>query len=309
MLQYAEYGGPEVLRVTEIETPKPGPAEVLVRVHAATVGWGDCKLRSGSLKSFYHIIMPKIPGRYGSGIIAALGPGVTVWHVGQSVLFAPLHTESGSAAEYIRLSSGNIALKPAAFDHIQTASMMQGVVSAYSCLIRTGEVAVDQRVLVHGGAGSIGSACVELARHLGCIVTATCREIDCDYVRSLGAHHTVAFDRVDFQKTVQEQDVVIDLLGGDVHRKSYRVLRTGGRLIYLNADPIDRDMQRTDVVVLNAPVVNDGSVLQAVSQLIGQGVFAPRVGKVLPLQDGSFAHELLESRAIRRGRIVLKVTE
>ena len=102
---------------------------------------------------------------------------------------------------------------------------------------------------------------------------------------------------------MRDQDVVIDLLGGDVHLRSYEALRRGGRLIYLNAAPIENKGAAFAVDVINAVVGNRGTLLGTVCQLAERGVFAPRVGKVLPLADGAFAHGLVESGAIKHGRV------
>jgi NADPH:quinone reductase-like Zn-dependent oxidoreductase len=310
VLQYASYGGPEVLHIAEQPRPEPGPGDVLIRVHAAPVVVGDCKTRAGLLRDHFQVTFPKIPGRYGSGTIAALGAEDMAHRhqIGNAVVFATLHTDSGSAAEYVCVAADKIALKPENFSHVETAAMIQGGVTAHSCLIEAGRVAANEKVLFHGAAGPVGSACVELARHLDLRITATCRAIDCDYVRSLGADHVIAFDRTDFSESVRDQDVVIDPLGGDVHRRSYEVLRRDGRLIYLNAEPIENRGSLFGVDVRNAAIGSGGPLLDAVCRLAEQGVFTPRVGKVLPLEDGAEAHGLIESGAIKRGRIVLELS-
>jgi NADPH:quinone reductase-like Zn-dependent oxidoreductase len=307
VLQYATYGGPEVLHIAERPRPEPGPTDVLVRVHAATVGVGDCKTRAGLLQGHFQVALPKIPGRYGSGTIAALGIENMAhrYQIGDAVVFATLHTDSGSAAEYVCVAADKIALKPANLSHVETAAMIQGGVTAYCCIIEAGDVARNEKILIHGAAGSVGSACVELACHLDLRITATCRAIDCDHVRSLGADHVIAFDRTDFSESVRDQGVVIDLVGGDVHRRSYDALRRDGRLIYLNAAPIENRGSLFGVHVRNAAVGNGRPLLAAVCQLAEQGVFAPRVGKMLPLDEGAKAHGLLESGAIKHGRVVL----
>ena len=310
VLQFATYGGPQVLHVAERPRPEPGPTDVPVRVHAATVGAGDCKTRAGLLKDHFQVTFPKIPERYGSGTITALGTEDMArrHQIGDAVVFATLHTDSGSAAEYVCVAAGKIALKPANLGHVETAAVIQGGVAAYSCIVEAGHCARNEKILIHGAAGSVGSACVELARHLHLRITATCRAIDSDHVRSLGADHVIAFDRTDFSESVRDQDVVIDLLGGDVHRRSYQALRRGGRLIYLNAAPIENRGSLFGVHVRNAVVGNGGPLLGAVCRFAEQGVFAPRVGKVLPLEDGAEAHGMIESGAIKRGRIVLQLT-
>jgi NADPH:quinone reductase-like Zn-dependent oxidoreductase len=311
-LLYDRFGGPEVLRIADVPMPEPGPREVVVRVCAATVGIGDCKARAGLLQHFHALRLPKIPGRYGCGEIAAAGAQVDAVKVGDAVVFATLHSESGSAAEYVRLDAARLALKPSNSSFVETASFIQGAVCAHICLVEAGEVAAGRKVLVHGAAGSVGSACVELARHCGAVIAATCREIDRDYVIALGADRVIAFDREDFAAFAGGQDVVVDVIGGDVHRRCYGVLARGGRLIYLHADPIEdqeADNKGADygITVVNAVIDNRAAVLDAVCRLAEQGVFTPKLGKVLPLAAGAEAHRLVETHAIKRGRVVLEI--
>jgi len=310
VLQFAAYGGPEVLHIAERPRPAPRPADVLVRVHAATVAAGDCKTRAGLLQNHFQIGFPKIPGRYGSGTIVALGAEDAAHRhrIGDDVVFATLHTDSGSAAEYVCVGGDKIALKPAHLSHVETAAIMQGAVAALCCIVEAAQVARNENILIHGAAGSVGTACVELARHLRLRITATCRAIDREYVRSLGADHVIAFDQDDFSETVRDQDVVVDLIGGDVHRRPYEAIKRGGRLIYLNAAPIENRGSLFGVHVRNAMVGNGGPLLDAVCRLAEQGVFAARVGAILPLEDGAKAHSLIESGAIKGGRIVLQLS-
>jgi NADPH:quinone reductase-like Zn-dependent oxidoreductase len=306
-LLFDRFGDPQVLRLAEVLMPTPGAGEVLLRVRAATVGIGDCKTRAGLLRQFHMLQLPKIPGRYGCGEIAAVGPQVGGMRIGDAVVFATLHSESGSAAEYVRLAATRVAPKPRNLSCVETASLIQGAVCAYICLVEAGEVTAGRKVLVHGGAGAVGSACIELARHLGAEATATCRESDRDYVRALGAQRIIAFDREDFAAAVRDIDVVVDLIGGEVHRRSHDVLVRGGRLIYLKAAPIKPHDGDHGVIVINAVIDNRASVLDAVCRLTEQGVFKPKLGKVLPLADGAEAHRLVENGALKRGRVVLEI--
>ncbi len=168
-----------------------------------------------------------------------------------------------------------------------------------------GRVGAGTRVLVHGAAGAVGGACVQLARHLGAVVTATCRERDRDYVHALGAQFVIPFDREDFSRTVADQDVVIDTQGGEVHERSYRVLKRGGRLVYLNAAPIEDRGAEHGVIVMNAIIEDSHAALSRVCRLVETGVLKPRVAMALPLSEGALAHRLVENGAVKRGRMIL----
>lgn len=306
-LRYDTYGGPEVLQVHDLPAPRPGPRDVIVRVRAATVGPGDCKARAGLLQRHFSVQFPKIPGRYGCGDVVEAGEQVEGSLVGERVVFATLHTESGSSAELVRCAPSQLAPMPRNLSYIETAAVIQGGVCAFVSLCEAGEISSGMHVLVHGGAGAVGSACVQLAHHLGAHVSATCRSTDRAFVQALGAERIVSFDQEEFSQILQQQDVVIDLMGGDVHRRSYPVLKRGGRLVYLNADPFEDRSAAFGVRLINAVIDNRRSVLEAVVALAERGVFAPRVGRVLPLASGAEAHRLVETGAVRRGRVVLEV--
>ena len=303
-LLYEAYGGPEVLRVAEVPDPSPGPGEVLIRVRAASVGPGDCKLRAGLLQRHFSFSFPKIPGRYGAGEVVALGADVDAIRIGERVVFAAAHDENGSCAEMIVRPRGKIAPAPLNVTWSEAAAVIHEGVCAVSAL-GSANVGSGTRVLVHGAAGAVGGACVQLARHLGAVVTATCRECNRDYVHALGAHFVIPFDREDFSRTMADQDVVIDTQGGEVHERSYRVLKCGGRLVYLNAAPIEDRGAGHGVIVMNAIIEDSHAALSRVCRLVETGVLKPRVAMVLPLAEGALAHRLVESGAVKRGRMIL----
>jgi NADPH:quinone reductase-like Zn-dependent oxidoreductase len=303
-LLYEAYGGPDVLRLRELQDPSPGPGDVLIRVRAASLGPGDCKLRAGLLQRHFSFSFPKIPGRYGAGEVVALGADVDDIRIGDRVVFAAAHDENGSCAEMIVRPRGKIASAPANVTFPEAAAVIHEGVCAVSAL-GSANVGAGSRLLVHGAAGAVGGACVQLARHLGAVVTATCRECNRDYVHALGAHFVIPFDREDFSRTMADQDVVIDTQGGEVHERSYRVLKRGGRLVYLNAAPIEDRGAGHGVIVMNAIIEDSHAALSRVCRLVETGVLKPRVAMVLPLAEGALAHRLVESGAVKRGRMIL----
>jgi NADPH:quinone reductase-like Zn-dependent oxidoreductase len=303
-LLYEAYGGPDVLRLRELQDPSPGPGDVLIRVRAASLGPGDCKLRAGLLQRHFSFSFPKIPGRYGAGEVVALGADVDDIRIGDRVVFAAAHDENGSCAEMIVRPRGKIAPAPLNVTWSEAAAVIHEGVCAVSAL-GSANVGSGTRVLVHGAAGAVGGACVQLARHLGAVVTATCRECNRDYVHALGAHFVIPFDREDFSRTMADQDVVIDTQGGEVHERSYRVLKRGGRLVYLNAAPIEDRGAGHGVIVMNAIIEDSHAALSRVCRLVETGVLKPRVAMVLPLAEGALAHRLVESGAVKRGRMIL----
>ncbi len=306
-LCYDRYGPPDILLVRDIETPAPGCDEILIRVVALPVGPGDCKLRGGLLRHHFEIAFPKIPGRYGSGVIVDCGAGVNGWARGDGVVFASLHADAGTAAEYVVRKPDQIARKPAGISHTEAAAAIQGGTCAWICVVEAGRVQADDRILVHGAAGAVGSACVELARSRGAHVTATCRSSDVEFVRALGADEIHAFDRGPANSAGQAFDVAVDPIGGAVHAASYPLLRRGGRLVYLNAEPIIDLGAEFGVDVINARIDDRGQILANVCSLLETGVLRPRVGLVLPLDQAAEAHRRVEAGSVKRGRAVLSI--
>ncbi len=304
-ISYRRFGGPGVLELGEMPKPFPGPGRVLVAVRAASVIPADWKLRAGHLKHLFKIDFPKIPGRDGAGIVEAVGEGVENVGIGDAVAFVTRHTEHGSHAQYTLPAAAAVVRKPAKLSFVEAAALMHAGVCAWIALEETAGLEAGQRVLIHGGAGAIGGMAVQLARHRGAFVAATCAARNTAFVRSLGADLAIAHDRADFAQTLEPVDIVLDLIGGEVHRRSYPVLKRGGTLVYLIAEPIEDLSASFGVRCVRATIDDKPSALEAVVRLAGEGAWRPLVSRILPLAKAAEAQRLLEAGDNSRGRIVL----
>lgn len=306
-LQYTRHGPPDVLQHVMLPRPEPGPGEVRVRMFAAGLAPVDTKLRSGMLQAHFQLVFPKIPGRDGTGVIEKQGPGVDAWAVGDLVCVVADQLGNGTCAEAILCRTDQIVLRPPSLTLHQAAALLQPGISAWTAVMETARVQPGMRVLVHGGAGAVGSLMVQLCRHLGADVSATCRHDNCDYVVGLGAARALAYDREGSLDTARGQDLVFDLIGAATHDRSYALLRPGGHLVYLTAAPIMDRGSDFGVQVTRAQIADSPRVLAAVAALATQGVFQPRVAAVFPLADARLAHEALENGHVTRGRLVLDI--
>lgn len=306
-IQFERYGPPEVLQYVTLPTPEPGPGEVRVKLQAAGVAPFDAKLRAGKLQAHFAPKLPKIPGRDGVGMIDKVGTGVKGHVVGDAVCVVA-DMLSGTAAEMLVCIGERAVPRPSGLSTHQAAALMQPGISAWTAVVDTAHVSPGMRVLVHGGAGAVGSLMVQLCRHLGAEVSATCRASNRDYVAGLGASRTFAYDRQgeDFG-ALRNQNVVFDLIGGGTHERSYPVLRAGGQLVYLVAAPIVDRGAEFGVAVKRVMVADQPLVLMAVAQAAEQRVFQPRVAGVYSLRDAAKAHAALESGQVTRGRLVLDI--
>ena len=281
----------------------PAAGEVQVEVVSAGVTFVDALIASG--RHQVKVALPFIPGNEVSGIVVAVGDGVTGFAPGDAVcVMADPFT--GTYAQAIVCTADRIVPRPAGLSLHQAAALMQPGNSAWIAVMDTAQVQRGMRVLVHGGSGAVGSLMVQLCRHLGADVSATCRSGNEDYVVGLGAARAISYEHGDFG-TLRNQDVVFDLIGGATHARSYPVLRKGGHLVYLVAAPIVDQSAEFGVQVTRAMISDRPQVLAAVASAAEQGIFQPRVAGVFRLADAALAHAALESGQVTRGRLVLDI--
>ena len=301
---FGRYGGPEVLSFEELPIPHAGPGEVLVRIIAASVNPIDAKLRQGKLSRLVTPGFPRVPGRDCAGITAAVGDGVSEFAVGDAILGVADLQKNGTHAEFALLPSSQAARIPPGMTAVHAVAAGVACLSAYIPLVEVARVAPGQRVLIHAGAGGVGGLGVQIARHLGAEVIATCGPANLDYVRSLGAAQAIDYTTQDFVAAAGQCDVVFDTIGGEVHRRSMAVLRPGGILVYLNAAPVDAAPPRDGVRVASAPIRYTSALLEQVIALVASGAVVPQVGATFSLSDALAAYRLSES-GHARGKIIL----
>ena len=301
---FSRYGGPEVLGFVERPRPVCGPGAIVVEVHAASVNPVDGKIRSGMLAPLPNEF-PAITGRDGAGIVKETGEGVPAEILGQRVCFlAPRGT--GTWAEEMALPAGVAAPIPEGMSFAEAASLPLAGTSAWIGLVETAALSSGERVLIHAAAGGVGSVAVQLARSLGATVIGTCSARNVDYVRSLGAAQAIAYDEVAFEKEVDEIDVVFDPIGGDVHARSYGVLKPKGRLVCLNARPILDRSAEFEVDLKMAQVLPSAAALSKILALVERGDIRPTIQQVLPFEDFAEAQRLSDLGHIR-GKVVLAI--
>jgi NADPH:quinone reductase-like Zn-dependent oxidoreductase len=301
------FGPPEVITLEQIEPPTPGTGQVLVRVQAAGVGPWDGWIRAG--KSVLPQPLPLTLGSDLSGIVQAVGPDVTTLRPGDAVFGVTNAQFIGAHAEYALASVGMIARRPASLGIIDAASVPVVAVTAQQAIDRAGPIP-NRRVLIHGGAGSVGAYAVQLAHRAGALVIATAGTRDLGYVRGLGANEVVDYRMGRFEDAAGEVDVVLDFVGGEAQKRSFGVLRSGGALISAVSEPDQTLAQRRGVTAGFFLVEVTTERLLSLTALIDGGRLSTNIGAVLPLAEARVAHEILEgTRPRARGKIVLQVGE
>jgi NADPH:quinone reductase-like Zn-dependent oxidoreductase len=304
-IEFQAYGGPEVLQLQEISPPAPADGEVLIDVHAVSVNPIDWKIRSGRMSGGAALASPATTGRDGAGVVTAAGPGADATLVGRRVAFlAP--RGKGTWADQVAMPEANVAVIPDGASLTDAGAMPLAGTSAFIPLVDIAKVGPGMRVLIHAGAGGVGSLGIQIARARGAHVIATCSQRNADFVRSLGAHEVITYDRTPFESALRDTDVVFDTMGGDVHDKSYKVLKRGGLMVCLMAEPFTDRSSEFGVTVTQAQVLPRRDVLEALLKMMADGTLRIPIQETLPLSDFRRAHELSQTGRVR-GKIALRL--
>ncbi|HKQ02062.1 MAG TPA: NAD(P)-dependent alcohol dehydrogenase [Actinomycetes bacterium] len=235
---HTRYGPPDVVRISEVEKPVPKDNELLVRVHATTVNRTDCGLRAAKpffVRLFTGLTRPRVTilGNEFAGEVEAVGRGVTSFEVGDRVFGFNGSTLGGHGEYLVTPEGGLVATIPGGLTFEEAAPGTEGSHYALS-LIRRSRIHEGQDVLVNGATGAIGSAAVQLLKHLGAKVTAVCGTEHVELVRGLGADRVIDYTAEDFTKDEQTYDVVLDAVGKSSFGRCRRLLKPRG--IYLSSD-------------------------------------------------------------------------
>ena len=301
---FMKNGGPEVMQYGEVPDPVAGPGQVLVNVHAASVNGADWKVRAGHYAPI--TTFPYIPGRDFSGVVGALGAGVNEFAVGDPVFGVCEVGSEAAYAEKIVIRSAIVAKKPQSLSHIEAAALGLIGLTAMVSIEDTLLLKAGETILIQGGAGGVASFAVQLARHIGARVITSASAANHDYLRQLGADQIIDYHSQDFTQVVSGCDAVFDTVGGDVAKRSFAVLRPGGRAAFIASGNTAPVPPRADVASLRPKVGRDRAHLERIVALVtGGAVRVPEI-KVYPLSEAAAAHKVSEGRHLR-GKLVFKV--
>lgn len=303
------YGGSDVLREVELDRPEPGPSEVLVRVRAAGMNPTDWKHRqyAGFLDR-----LPVVLGWDVSGVVEAVGTGVTIHRPGDEVFgMLPYPYGVGSFAEYAVAPARALVRKPAGIDHVQAGAIPLAALTAWQVLVDAADVRPGQRVLIHAAAGGVGHLAVQIAKTRGAYVIGTASAPKHALLRELGADELIDYRNEDFTR-IAPVDLVLDTLGGDTAIRSLDTLKPGGRLvsIALGTLPADLAEQAAARGVRAYPLLveADQAGMKAIAGLVAAGDLRAVVEAVFPLADAAKGHDLGDTGRVT-GKIVLTVDE
>lgn len=310
------FGGPEAFKLSDVAKPVPLAGQVLVRVHATSINPLDFQVRRGDYADY--VPLPSITGHDVSGVVEAVGQGVTSFVPGDEVWYTPqIFDGPGSYAEYHVASESIIGKKPASLSHLEAATLTLVGGTAWEALVVRAALRVGESILIHGGAGGVGHVAIQLAKAIGAKVFTTVREENFEFARSLGADVVIDYGQEDYVDAIlretdgQGVDVVFDTIGGNTLTRSPDVLAQLGRVVSIV------DIAQPQNVIQawgkNASYhfvftrQNRGK-LDELAALIDRGQLRPHVGAVFSLADIPRAHALLETpNNGLRGKIAIAV--
>jgi NADPH:quinone reductase-like Zn-dependent oxidoreductase len=277
-------GGPEQLAVEEVDRPRPGPGEALVRVHAAAITRDELKWLVDRL--------PAIPSYELSGVVAETGQGADGVTAGDEVFALTPFDRDGAAADYTAVSADLLVVRPRTLSHAESAAIPLPALTAWQGLFDHGRLRSGERVLIHGGAGAVGAFAVQLARRRGACVIATASTASLEAVRDLGAHEAVdAATR--FEDAARAVDLDFDTVGGERLRRSAAVMAAGARLVSVAEEPPDGGEHFI--------VEPNQDELASIARLVDGGALRPSPVEIFPLASArvAFARSLEPGRRVK----------
>jgi NADPH:quinone reductase-like Zn-dependent oxidoreductase len=330
------HGGPEVLVYEEIARPEPGPGDVLIRVHAACLNPPDWYTRAGFPQipeaKRPTVALPHTPGSDVSGVIEALGEGVTDWQVGDAVFglvrFPDMNNGGKGYAEYTTSPAAHLARKPANVDHVHAAAVPMAGLTAWQYLFDFGHDAKQPQgvarlfqdrpwipaplgpgrvVLINGAAGGVGHFAAQLAKATGAQVIGVASGRHEAFLRDLGVDEVIDYTKTAVDEVVRDVDLVIDTVGGPLGHRFLEVVKRGGMICPVFFGEYHRERAADlEITVQSGQVRSDGGHMAELARRLGDGTLRAGIDSVFPLREASSAHARAERGHIQ-GKIVLAV--
>src|SRR3954470_15492142 len=299
-------GGPEQMVYEDAPLPEPADGEALVRVYAAGITPTELTWPETYRTPDGRERLPTIPGHDVSGVVDALGPGVWDVSPGDAVYGLVAFPRDGGAAEYVAVRAEDLAPKPRTLDHIHAAAVPLSALTAWQALFIHAGLSAGQRVLIHGAAGGVDAFAAQLARWRGAHVSATASARHHEFLRELGVETVIDYRSTRFEEVLHDVDVVLDTIGGDTLERSWRILRRGGALVSVAAQPSPEPARDGGTRGIFFIVEPSRAQLVEIARLIDAGQIRPVLEAVLPLARAREAFERGLAGHVR-GKIVLRI--
>ena len=320
----------EPLSEADVAEPLVGDRDVLVQVRAAGLNQLDEKIRLGEFKQILPYKLRLILGNDVAGTVIRVGANVRRFKPGDEVYARPDKDRIGTFAERIAVAEADLALKPASATMEEAGSLPLVALTAWQALVEKGNVQPGQKVLIHAGAGGVGSIAIQLAKHLGATVATTASASNTDFVRGLGADTVIDYRTQDFEQLLAGYDLVLDSLGGHNLEKSLRILKPGGKAIGISGPPdpaFAKEIGANFIVALAMRFLSrnvrklaerrrmhysfffmrpSGKQLRKLAALVDAHELRPIVDRVFPFEETKAALDYVEE-GHAKGKVVIRV--
>lgn len=299
------YGSIDSLVIEDVPLPEPKAHEVQIAVKAASINPFDVKLREGTFKAVIPVKFPITLGGDIAGAITKVGEGVTDFAVGDEVYgeAQAISGASGAFAEYAVTKTKSIAKKPQTISFAQAAAVVLTGVSALQALDSL-RLEAGQKILIHGGAGGIGTAAIQLAKQRGAYIAATASGEGVAFARNLGADEVIDYKDIQFDVELDNYDVIFDTVGGDVYIRSFKVLKPGGVIVSMVEKPNEALAQEYGVTALAQSTNTSTKDLEKLANYFDNDKLTVYIAKTFPLTEIDQAFTAFESGSTR-GKIVI----
>lgn len=307
-----QFGGPEVLTLVEMDKPKIKETEILIEVHACGLNPVDYKIRKGDLNEVFPVTFPRVLGGDISGVVSAVGSQVTDFKVGDEIYCANKLDKEGAYAEFVAVEQEIVAKKPETLSYIEAAGLPVAALTAVQTLRDFCELKAGQKVLIHAGAGGVGSLAIQYAKYLGAEVYTTGSSLRKNYLQSLGADRIIDYHSEDFVKVCNDaggMDCVLEAVGGVNYPKSLLATKKGGVVVSI-VNPPDADTLtlshdrkiKTDFMLLSSSRQD----LDIIRDLVDKKIMNVSISRTYKMEELQEAHKDLETGRTQ-GKLVLEV--
>lgn len=311
-----EFGGPEVMKLEDIERPVPAADEILIKVYASGINPADYAIRKGDNDLLRSMIkLPLTLGWDAAGVVEEVGKNVTNFKKGDEVYGIPNFPGNGSYAEYAAAKANQFALKPKSLSFVEAAAVPLAADTAWSGIFSFGNLQPGQKLLVHGAAGGVGSFALQFAKAKGAYVIATASANNLDHLKELGADEIIDYKNQKFEELLHDIDVVFDaspVRDNDTRLKLVQVVKDGGVLVGSQLDTPFSDEVKEALEKKNAKgelvQIHDYEFLKEIATLIDEGKVKVTISKVFPLEEVAEAHKESETGHVR-GKLVLEIAK
>ncbi|MFZ6742184.1 NADP-dependent oxidoreductase [Undibacterium sp. JH2W] len=324
------YQKKSALRIGQMPVPEIREDEVLVQIHAAAVNLLDAKIRDGEFKLILPYRLPLILGHDVAGIVVKIGSKVRQFKLGDEVYAGPDDFRIGAFAEFIAIKEDSLAMKPTSLSMEEAASIPLVGLTAWQALVEKANLKQGQKVFIQAGSGGVGTFAIQLAKHLGAYVATTTSTANIDLVKSLGADVAIDYKKDNFEKILQDYDVVLNSQDTKTLERSLQILKPGGKLISISGPPdtafgeeigapwfvrlimrllsfgVRRKSTHRNISYTFLFMRAHGRQLREIASLIDAGAIRPVIDKVFPFEASNEAMAYVESGRAK-GKVVIKI--